>query len=193
MLAPFVCASRARLGVLGETLSASWLRQLKLFASKRRPARWEKLKQEEAATWQRSRGECGARLTVCVQGGKFLPHLWLFVFWALPCIALVAICHWTSRAQSSLSPFVTQKCWRFGGFSWLRLSCVRKLKWGFFFISNWQLDNYDLHLLVIADSISQHGDLLEHNVSSEICTMRLNCPWMQRRESESVDAVHAGG
>lgn len=33
---------------------------------------------------------------------------------------------------------------------------------------NWQMDNYDLHLLVIADSISQHGDLLERNVGSEI-------------------------
>lgn len=35
-------------------------------------------------------------------------------------------------------------------------------------IIKWQMDDYDLHLLVITDSISQHGDLLEHNASREI-------------------------
>lgn len=35
-----------------------------------------------------------------------------------------------------------------------------------FYIVKWQMDDYDLHLLVVTDSISQHGDLVEHSETS---------------------------
>lgn len=194
VLALFVCTSRAQLRVLGETLSASWHRQLKLFASKRRPARWEKLKQEEAATWQRSQGECRGRPTECVQGGKLLLLLWLLSI--LPCLCFLSFATHFSRlsqerccVEKFVTKCVTQKCRCLGSFFWLKLSCVRKFK-SLLFTSlsgRWMIMTYIFWWsLTRFRSTVTWWSTVRQAVTFEMFSIvtRLNCPWRQQQESE---------
>lgn len=56
-----------------------------------------------------------------------------------------------------------------GGFLWLKTICVEMHHFCvFFFFNSIQCCcDYDLHFLVITDSVSQHGDLSEHSGSRE--------------------------